>query len=75
MSAILWSKMNCPQCEQAKQLLNRKGIQFEVRTIGDGQWTKEMLLEAAPTARAVPQIFIDEEYVGGFSELKAKLEG
>lgn len=73
MTAIVWSKQNCPQCEQAKQLLSRKGYQFEIRMIGDGHWTREMLLEAVPTARTVPQIFIDQEYVGGISELKAKL--
>jgi glutaredoxin 3 len=49
-----------------------KGIEFEERKIGEG-WTKEELLEAVPTARTVPQIFLDEEYVGGFTELKERL--
>jgi glutaredoxin 3 len=69
---IIWSKYNCNQCDQAKALLKQKGIQFEERKIGDG-WTKEDLLEAVPTARTVPQIFIDEQHIGGFSELKAHL--
>ena len=72
MKAIVWSKYQCPFCDQAKALLNSKGIQFEERKIGDG-WTKEDLLEAVPTARTVPQIFLDDELVGGFTELKAKL--
>lgn len=72
MKAIVWSKYQCPYCDQAKALLNSKGIQFEERKIGDG-WTKEDLLEAVPTARSVPQIFLDEELVGGFTELKQKL--
>jgi len=72
MKAIVWSKYQCPYCEQAKALLTQKGIQFEERKIGDG-WTKEDLLEAVPTARTVPQIFINEELVGGFTELKTKL--
>lgn len=72
MKAIVWSKYQCPYCDQAKALLNSKGIQFEERKIGDG-WTKEDLLEAVPTARTVPQIFLDDELVGGFTELKAKL--
>ena len=70
--AIVWSKYQCPYCDQAKALLNSKGIQFEERKIGDG-WTKEDLLEAVPTARTVPQIFLDDELIGGFTELKAKL--
>ena len=72
MKAIVWSKYQCPYCDQAKALLTQKGIQFEERKIGDG-WTKEDLLEAVPTARTVPQIFLDDQLVGGFTELKQKL--
>lgn len=74
MKAIVWSKDNCPYCEQAKGLLKMKGIEFEEKKIGHG-YTKEDLLEAVPTARTVPQIFLGEELVGGFTELKQKLQG
>lgn len=69
MKAIVWSKYQCPFCDQAKALLTQKGIQFEERKIGDG-WTKEDLLESVPTARTVPQIFLDDKLIGGFQELK-----
>lgn len=72
MTAIIWSKYHCSYCDQAKALLKSKGIQFQEKKIGDG-YTKEELLEAVPTARTVPQIFIDGELVGGFTELKKKL--
>jgi glutaredoxin len=72
MKAIVWSKYQCTFCEQAKSLLTSKGIEFEERKIGDG-YTKEELLEAVPTARTVPQIFLDGELVGGFNELKERL--
>ena len=72
MKAIIWSKYHCPYCDQAKALLTSKGIQFEEKKIGDG-YTKEELLEAVPNARSVPQIFLDGELVGGFTELKQKL--
>lgn len=71
MRAIIWSKDNCTYCVQAKKLLEQKGIQFEERKIGDG-YTKEDLLEAVPNARTVPQIFLNDELVGGFTELRAK---
>jgi len=71
MKAIVWSKDHCPYCVQAKTLLQQKGIEFEERKIGDG-WTKEQLLEAVPDARTVPQIFLNDELVGGFTELRAK---
>ena len=74
MKAIVWSKYNCPFCDQAKALLKMKGIPFEEKKIGDG-YTKEDLLEAVPTARTVPQIFLDDQLVGGFTELKKHLQG
>jgi glutaredoxin len=74
MKAIVWSKYQCPYCDQAKALLKQKGIQFEERKIGDG-WTREDLLEAVPAARTVPQIFLEGELIGGFTELKKHLQG
>ena len=71
MKAIIWSKDYCPYCVQAKTLLEMKGIEYEEKKIGDG-YTKEDLLEAVPDARTVPQIFLDGELVGGFTELRAK---
>jgi glutaredoxin 3 len=72
MKAVVWSKDNCPFCEQAKGLLKMKGIEFEEKKVGHG-YTKEDLLEAVPTARTVPQIFLGEELIGGFTELKKRL--
>jgi glutaredoxin len=72
MKAVIWSKYHCPYCDQAKALLKAKGIEFEEKKIGDG-YTKEDLLEAVPSARTVPQIFLDGELIGGFTELKKHL--
>ena len=73
MKATVWSKYHCPYCEQAKALLTQKGVVFEEKKIGDGH-TKEELLQAIPTARTVPQIFIDDKLIGGFTELKKYFE-
>jgi glutaredoxin len=72
MKAIVWSKYDCPYCEQAKSLLKSKGIPFEERKIGDG-YTREDLLESVPNARTVPQIFLDDKLIGGFNELRMAL--
>lgn len=71
--AIVWSKNMCTYCDQAKSLLRMKGIEFEERNINSG-WTKEQLFEAVPNVRTVPQIFLDGVLVGGFTELRARLE-
>jgi glutaredoxin 3 len=73
MKATVWSKYHCPYCDQAKALLTQRGYIIEEKKIGDG-FTREQLLEAVPSARTVPQIFIDEQLIGGFTELKQHLE-
>jgi glutaredoxin len=74
MKAVVWSKNACPFCDQAKNLLKSKGIEFEERNVSK-DWTKEQLLEAVPNARTLPQIFLDNALIGGFTELRKHLQG
>ena len=69
MTATVWTKPGCPFCDMAKNLLNEKGIAYEEKNIGNG-YTREQLLEAVPTAKTVPQIFIDGKYIGTYEHLK-----
>jgi glutaredoxin-related protein len=73
MQAIVWTKPGCGYCTSAKLLLKQKNIIIEERVLGSG-WTKEQLLENVPTAKTLPQIFLDGDYVGGFTELKERLQ-
>lgn len=74
MKAIVWSKNQCPFCVQAKALLEMKGIEYEERNI-NVDWDREDLLAAVPGARTVPQIFLDDKLIGGFTELRKYFEG
>ncbi len=67
--AVVWSQANCQACNQAKNLLDIKGIPYQVKMLGENA-TKQELLEAVPTARSVPQIFLNGEYVGGLEALR-----
>jgi glutaredoxin len=78
----VYSKPNCTFCNQAKQLLTSMKLEYREIEIDVGQ-TKVLgktyvpaseLKEKVPTARTVPQIFDDEQYVGGFTELKTYLQ-
>ena len=73
MKAIVWSKDNCTFCDQAKALLEQRNIAYEERKIGHG-YSREDLLEAVPTARTVPQIFVNNNHIGGFTELRKYIE-
>ena len=66
--AIVWSNVGCHFCEMAKDLLKQKGIEYEERNIAL-DWKVEQLLEAVPGARSVPQIFLDDKYIGGYDNL------
>ena len=66
--AIVWSNVGCHFCEMAKTLLEQKGIEYEERNIAK-DWKTEQLLEAVPNARTVPQIFVDDKYIGSYDNL------
>ena len=73
MKAIVWSKPACGYCVKAKNLLEAKGIEYEERNIAEG-WKIQDLLEAAPNAKTMPQIWLDDKYIGGYLELEDALK-
>jgi glutaredoxin 3 len=56
----------------AAELLEERGIEYEKRELDGVSWTVSQLREQVPDARTVPQIFIDDEYVGGYDDLEAR---
>ena len=58
----------CPYCTAAKSLLTKKGVSFEeIDATGNPDLRQEIMERSGQ--HTVPQIFIDEQSVGGFSEL------
>ena len=60
----------CPYCTQAKSLLRRKGVAFEEIDVGDDDALRDKMIEESGR-RTVPQIFINDQPIGGFEELRA----
>ena len=59
---------NCSYCHAAKNLLQQQGIAYqEVDLIKDGEQAQQLLTQSGQ--RTVPQIFINEQSIGGFTEL------
>ena len=54
--------------KEAKALLKNKGIEVEERNIAEG-WDVQDLLKQVPTARTMPQIFINDKLIGGYTDL------
>jgi len=66
--AIVWSKDNCQFCEAVKIVVRQQGYEVEERRIGHG-WTVQQLHEVVPTAKTVPQVFLDDEYIGNYDSV------
>lgn len=65
---VIYSTAYCPYCMRARMLLSSKGIEFrEIFIDREPQYRGEM--ESRSGRTSVPQIFIDDYHVGGFSEL------
>ena len=66
----VYSSAHCPYCVMAKQLLDRKGINYtEIRVDLNPEKRQEMMKKSRQ--RTVPQIFINNEAVGGYTDLLA----
>ena len=72
MSKIeIYTWQYCPFCIRAKTLLNKKNIKFtEYKIDGDEAARDEMSLRASGR-RSLPQIFINDEGIGGCDDLYA----
>ena len=67
----IYSTNSCPYCVRAKQLLERKGTAFtEVNLSVEAPEVRLELMEKT-NHRTVPQIFINDDFIGGFDQLYA----
>jgi glutaredoxin 3 len=69
----VYSKSACPQCESAKMLLKTKSLDFEEIKIDDEAERLAFYAKCGPSVRQMPQIFINDQRVGGLTGLQAAL--
>lgn len=66
---VMYGTPYCPYCMAARALLKRKGVAFrEIGVAGNAAAREEMQQKSG--RRTVPQIFIDEQPIGGYDELQ-----
>jgi glutaredoxin 3 len=69
MNIVVYSTHTCPICVKTKDLLEKWGIAFEQKYIDTNpEYMNEFSL-VTEGARMVPQITIDDKWIGGFSEM------
>ncbi len=67
--ALIWTQDNCRFCTLAKIFLHNLGYEIEERNINSKDWNKSDLLKALPNAKTVPQIYVGEQHIGGYTDL------
>lgn len=67
---IVYTTQVCPYCVRAKQLLKQKGVAYEEIDLSRDHEARMALVERT-RMRTVPQIFINDEFIGGCDELYA----
>jgi glutaredoxin 3 len=61
----------CPFCIRAKALLNQKGVAFTEYAIDGDNQARAAMAERANGRRSVPQIFINDQHIGGCDDIHA----
>jgi|TARA_B110000503_G_scaffold32924_1_gene53507 glutaredoxin len=71
----IYGKANCGFCTKAKSLVESKLLKYEYKDVGISQSTLDELMERAPVpVKSVPQIFINDKYIGGYTEMIRYIE-
>ena len=65
----IYGKPRCTFCDRAKALCEQNGLEYTYKML-DADFTAEELFERVPNARTFPQIFIDGESIGGYTEFE-----
>ncbi|MFM8590704.1 glutaredoxin family protein [Limnohabitans sp.] len=73
LKIVVYSKSACPQCESAKMLLKARSLAFEEIRIDDEAQRMAFYEKCGPSVRQMPQIFINDQRVGGLAGLQAAL--
>ena len=68
MKFLIFTKYRCSYCDRAKTLIEQKGFEYESINIEEDN-NIEILLEKNKYARTMPQIFINDKLIGGYTDL------
>ena len=68
MKFLVFTKYRCSYCDRAKTLIEQKCYEYESINIEDDN-NIDILLEKNKYARTMPQIFINDKLIGGYTDL------
>lgn len=68
---VVYTTPICPYCERAKTLLKQKGLEYEEIDVSVNNSVRNEMMKKAGGKRTVPQIFINDQHIGGSDDLLA----
>ena len=66
----MYSGPFCNFCEAAKRLFARNNINYKIIDISTKDTLRNEMIEKANGKRTIPQIFFDDQHIGGYQELR-----
>jgi glutaredoxin 3 len=67
----IFTTTTCPFCHAAKQLLNEKNVSYDEFDVTGDAPLRQAMTQRANGRTSVPQIFINDEHIGGCDDLMA----
>ena len=69
----VFSGPQCTYCHKAKMLLDELGVRYIELDISNEKFRNE-LMRRLPRSRSIPQIFVDDQHIGGYEDLEILLK-
>ena len=70
-SVTIYTGPLCNYCEAAKKLLARNNVEYKEINIATVDGAMDEMIAKANGKRTVPQIFFNEQHMGGYDEVRA----
>ena len=70
-SVTIYTGPLCNYCDAAKRLLTRNNVEYKEINIATVEGAMDEMIIKANGKRTIPQIFFDEQHMGGYDEVRA----
>ena len=70
-SVTIYTGPLCNFCDAAKRLLARNNAEYKEINIATTDGAMDEMIKKASGRRTVPQIFFDEQHIGGYDDIRA----
>ena len=70
-SVTIYTGPLCNFCDAAKRLLTRNNVEYKEINIASVDGAMDEMITKASGKRTIPQIFFDDQHIGGYDEVRA----